>query len=111
MYSNPAQWRRLRTRVLVNGESIRSVAKREGMSRNTLKRLLALDRPPTYRRANMLTKAPAAAEGSTPSRPTFPGQPRAPPSDNWMELQASAPSPAKFRTHESFSSNILEIRN
>ncbi|WP_271007446.1 IS630 family transposase [Paucibacter sp. B51] len=63
MYSNPAQWRRLRTRVLVNGESMRSVAKCEGMSRNTLKRLLALDAPPRYRRANMLTKAPAEQTG------------------------------------------------
>jgi transposase len=52
MYSNPAQWRRLKERVLVRGESIRSVAKREGMSRNTLKRLLALDAPPRYMRRN-----------------------------------------------------------
>ncbi len=59
MYSNPAQCLRLRTRVLVKGESIRSVAKREGMSRNTLKRLLVSDTPRRYWRSNMVTKAPA----------------------------------------------------
>jgi putative transposase len=48
MYSNPSQWRRLRKRVLANGESIRSVAKREGMSRTTLRKILAYGTPPEY---------------------------------------------------------------
>lgn len=38
MYSNQVQSRRIRNRVLMLGESIRSVAKREGMSRNTLRK-------------------------------------------------------------------------
>jgi len=50
MYSNPAHWRRLRQRVLVNGESIRAVAKHEGMSRNTLRKLLAMDGPQQSKR-------------------------------------------------------------
>lgn len=46
MYSNPYQWRRIRKRVLVFGESIRAVAKKEGMSRNTLRKILAHESPP-----------------------------------------------------------------
>jgi transposase-like protein len=58
MYSNPVHWQRLRERVLVRGESIRSVARREGMSRNTLKRLLTLDAPPRYSRGNQPNTSP-----------------------------------------------------
>jgi transposase len=50
MYSNPRQWSRLRKRVLVSGESIRKVAQNEGMSRNTLKKILTHDIPTEYRR-------------------------------------------------------------
>lgn len=61
MYTNPAQWRRLRKRVLVDGESIRSVAKREGMSRNTLRKILSHETPPRYiRRASHAETKPAA---------------------------------------------------
>lgn len=70
MYSNPAHWRRLKERVLVRRESIRSVAKREGMSRNTLKRLLALDAPPRYTRRNRPDSKPVVrpAEPAVPTR-------------------------------------------
>lgn len=49
MYSNPYQWKRIRKRVLVAHESIRSVARSEGMSRNTLRRILLTEMPPGYR--------------------------------------------------------------
>lgn len=48
MYSNKTQWRRIRRRVLVGGESIRSVARKEGMSRITLRKILRHDVPPGY---------------------------------------------------------------
>ncbi len=48
MYSNLTQWRRIRKRVLVNGESIRSVAKKEGITRITLRKILTHEVPPGY---------------------------------------------------------------
>jgi transposase len=48
MYSNPTQWRRIRKAVLVTGESMRSVAKKEGMSRTTLRKILSHELPPGY---------------------------------------------------------------
>ena len=48
MYSNPTQWRRIRKAVLVTGESVRSVAKKEGMSRTTLRKILSHESPPGY---------------------------------------------------------------
>lgn len=46
MYSNRNQWNRIRRRVLVGKESIRFVAKSEGMSRNTVRRMLQYESPP-----------------------------------------------------------------
>jgi transposase len=48
VYSNPSQWRRIRKRVLLSGESIHSVAKKEGMSRKTLRKILVSESPPGY---------------------------------------------------------------
>lgn len=48
MYSNPHQWRRIRKRVMVSGESKRSVAASEGISRATLRKMLAFETPPGY---------------------------------------------------------------
>lgn len=48
MYSNPTQWRRIRKRVLQGGESMRSTARKEGMSRGTLRKVLATESPPGY---------------------------------------------------------------
>ena len=48
MYSNPSHWRRLRKKVLTEGQSIRSVAKREGVSRYTLRKILTLESPPEH---------------------------------------------------------------
>ena len=51
MYSNPKQWAEIRMRVLVKGESIRSVTRSERMSRNTVKKILRLESPPGYDRS------------------------------------------------------------
>lgn len=48
MYSNPYQWKRIRNRVLVGEESIRAVARDEGIARNTVRKMLAHDRPLAY---------------------------------------------------------------
>ena len=48
MYSNLYQWRRIRKRVLVSGESKRSVVKSEGFSGTTLRKMLAFETPPGY---------------------------------------------------------------
>lgn len=61
MYSDLPQWQRLRRHVLVECQSIRSVAKREGMSRITLRKVLTFEKPPRY--GNRQSPAPK------PSRP------------------------------------------
>ena len=50
MYTDQAQWARIRTRVLVKGESRRSVCRAEHLARATLRRILRTDVPTTYRR-------------------------------------------------------------
>ena len=49
MYSNAYQWKRIRKRVLMQGESKRNVARTERISINTLRKMLAYDSPPGYR--------------------------------------------------------------
>jgi transposase len=46
MYSNVRQWKRIRNRVLLAGESRRAVAASENISRNTLRKMLLHDVPP-----------------------------------------------------------------
>lgn len=46
MYSDVRQWKRIRNRVLLCGESRRAVAASEQISRNTLRKMLALEAPP-----------------------------------------------------------------
>lgn len=58
MYSNPTQWRRIRKRILVSGQSIRSVAKREGMSRPTIRKMLHHELPPGYGNKGLRSPAP-----------------------------------------------------
>lgn len=48
MYSNLHLWKRVRKRVLVLGESKRSVAKAERISRTTLRKMLVYESPPGY---------------------------------------------------------------
>lgn len=50
MYTDQAQWARIRTRVLVKGESRRSVCRAEHLARATLRRILRTDVPTMYRR-------------------------------------------------------------
>lgn len=68
MYTDPSQWRRLRKQVLIEGQSIRSVAKREGMSRNTLKKILSNETPRTY--GGRQRRIPEAALPAFPRRLT-----------------------------------------
>ena len=48
MYSNIRQWKRVRERVLVKRESLRSVAASEGMSRITVRKMVKHELPPGY---------------------------------------------------------------
>lgn len=63
MYSDFRFWKRIRTRVLERGQSIRGVAVNEGISRNTVRKRLCYERPPGYRHAGRedgqhVTKSP-----------------------------------------------------
>jgi len=58
MCANVRQWKRIRDRVLIRGESLRSVALAEGMSRNTLRRMVRFELPPGFRRAGDLGQQP-----------------------------------------------------
>jgi transposase len=55
MHTDPAQWSDIRRRVLVDGEPIRGVARSNGLSRNTVRKMLRHDRPPKYIRASSPT--------------------------------------------------------
>ena len=55
MLKDPIQWARVRRRVLSDGESIRGVAKAEGLSRNMTRKVLRLELPPRYSRAKKPT--------------------------------------------------------
>ena len=48
MYSNPYQWRRIRKRVMVSGESKQCVAASEGISLAALRKMSAFETPPGY---------------------------------------------------------------
>ena len=48
MYRNISQWTEIRRRVLDTGESRRSVARAVGMSRTTVRKILAFDVPPPF---------------------------------------------------------------
>jgi transposase len=48
MYRSPKLWKRIRTRILKNGESRNSVAKIEGISRATVRKMLRNEHPLDY---------------------------------------------------------------
>jgi transposase len=50
MYADLKQWKRIRSRVLEGNESRRQVCKSEGLSRQTLKKMLLNEMPPLSRR-------------------------------------------------------------
>lgn len=62
MYSNVYQWKRIRKRVLLLGESKRFVARTEGISRDTLRKMLAYDFPPGYGGRNFASESAAAGK-------------------------------------------------
>lgn len=45
MYTDPIQWARIRNSILADGQSIRGAAKAEGLSRNTVRKMLRFDQP------------------------------------------------------------------
>lgn len=51
MHTDPTLWSRVRQSVLADGQSIHRTARREKLSRNTVRKMLHLDRPPRYIRA------------------------------------------------------------
>jgi transposase len=55
MHIDPVEWSRIRRRVLIAGESIRSVSRAEGLSRNTVRKILRCDKPSRYVRAKQPT--------------------------------------------------------
>jgi transposase len=48
MYRNQKLWKRVRVRVLRNGESLKRVAKTEGLSRPTVRKMLRHEKPVGY---------------------------------------------------------------
>ena len=48
MYSNLLQWRQIRKKILIDGESIQSISKGTGISRNTIRKILKTESPPGY---------------------------------------------------------------
>lgn len=53
MYSDKKVWQRVRNRILHSGESIHHVALAEGISRVTIRKMLACESPPSYFRQGM----------------------------------------------------------
>ncbi|MFM0292144.1 IS630 family transposase [Paraburkholderia sp. RL17-380-BIE-A] len=56
MYSDIKEWTRIRARVLNKGESIRYVANAEGISRNTVRKMVRFELPPGYCRVTDNTR-------------------------------------------------------
>lgn len=59
MYTDVRKWSRVRKRVMQLGESKRRVARTEKISRQTLKKMLALEKPPGYGGRNLGPTVPA----------------------------------------------------
>lgn len=49
MHTDPVQWLRIRRSVLTEGGSIRGAARKEGLSRNSVRKMLRLEEPPQYK--------------------------------------------------------------
>jgi transposase len=62
LYRNARQWARIRTRVLKNGESIRSVALFENMSRHTVRKILRFEKPPPFNLTNRAVSTKVSAK-------------------------------------------------
>jgi transposase len=63
IYSNVRQWKRIRNRVLLLGESKRGTARKVGISRTTLRKMLLYEFPPGYGGSKLAaTKIKAVSE-------------------------------------------------
>ena len=82
MYRNTRQWNRIRTRILVHEESRRHVAKTEGMSRNTVRKILKYAHPPGYRSS---VRSKAASRQATQTRCSVPQTKIRRDKQYWME--------------------------
>lgn len=113
MYSNSYQWKRIRKRVLVLGESRRSVAKEERISRTTLRKMLAYESPPGYRGRK---RAAEKEDRATPARTQPCGSRSAVAKLRWMEwlyqmeqgtatLETSSPAIGALVSHLSVRPN------
>lgn len=85
MYSNVRQWKRIRNRVLVAGESRRRVAASEAISRNTLRKMLASELPPRLG----AKRVQGPSNGVTRSRVEAPRSLRATLSQRWADWLCS----------------------
>lgn len=50
MFSDPVQWQRIRTEILINGVSRREMMRRTGLCWQTIAKIVAYESPPGYRR-------------------------------------------------------------
>lgn len=55
MHADPIKWSDVRLRVLIGGESIRGVSRADGLSRNTVRKMLRQDQPARYVRRRSQT--------------------------------------------------------
>jgi transposase len=65
MYSDTREWTRIRSRVLIKGESIRHVANAEAISRNTVRKMVRLGFPPGYHRKRVNERQPVVDQPTT----------------------------------------------
>ncbi|MFM0152880.1 IS630 family transposase [Paraburkholderia sediminicola] len=72
MYADVRHWKRIRSRVLIRGESIRRVAITEGMSRNTVRKIVRYELPPGYRQTRYASGQPVMSSPSEGAQPHVP---------------------------------------
>lgn len=85
MYSDLRQWHRIRDRILVFGESINSVAKKEVISKVTIRKILQHETPLSYHRAGT-QKVVAPRPEKPPRKDTTPKTRAQIAKQRWMEL-------------------------
>ena len=91
MYTNTRQWNRIRKRILKSGDPQRQVARAEGVSRRTIKKMLEYEFPPGYKGCNL--KKLSATRDEEPigtARACYSKSPRA--KQRWMEWMYSLAS-------------------
>ncbi len=63
MYRDPQFWKKIRRRILVDGVTIRQVANTTGISRKTVRKILANDAPKPYAAPSRVAKIPHPRSG------------------------------------------------